>query len=241
MLIRRFILVSFFLVPLALQAQLKLGFTVGANYNMPAYKMSSPDTLTNTDEYRGMGAHFGLYGYYNLAGRDQNYGVQVEVLMSTRNHITYSESTEEVNSEIFYYRESHALQSMMYIDLPVHFRYNLIFKKGKFGDANNMGFFLGLQPSLLVSNKYDVDHTLLISVSGQETILRESDDKPTFEYKPFELGLSVGFQYEMQAGFRVGARFYRSLMSAADHKKLTINNQMAMVFIGFNFATIGGR
>jgi hypothetical protein len=222
-------------------AQLKLGFSAGGNYNMPSYKMSSQDTLTNTKEYRGAGANFGFYSYLNLAGRDQTYGVQAELLMSTRGHVTYSESTQEVNSDIFYYRESHALQNMMYADLPVHFRFNKVFKKGKFGDANLLGVFVGAQASFMLSAKYDVDHTYLTNVQGQETILRENSTKPTFEYKPFEIGVSAGFLYEMQSGFRVGVRFYRSFMSAADHERLTINHQMLMGFVGFNFATIGGR
>jgi len=227
----------------AASSQLKLGVNAGVNYNMPSYKMSSPDTLTNTNEYKGLGANFGLYGYYNLAGRDQTYGVQAELLITTRTHTTYSNSTQEVNDEIFYFNESHALQNMMYLDLPIHFRYNLVFKKGKFGDANLLGFFGGLQASYMLSAKYDVDHTTLVSVSGQETILRVNSNKPTFEYSPFEIGLSAGFLFEMQVGIRVGVRFYRSFMNAADHEpgKLTINHQMLMAFVGFNFATIGGR
>jgi hypothetical protein len=222
--------------------QLKLGFTAGANYNMPSYKMSSQDTLSNTNEYRGLGANFGLYGYLNLAGKDQTYGVQAELLVSTRTHTTYSQSTQEVNSEIFYFNESHALQNMMYADLPVHFRFNKVFKKGKFGDANLLGIFVGPQASFMLSAKYDVDHTSLVSVQGgQETILRENSKTPTFEYSPFEIGFSAGVLYEMQVGFRVGVRFYRSFMSAADHERLSINHQMLMGFVGFNFAKIGGR
>ncbi len=221
--------------------QLKLGFNAGVSYNMPSYKMSSQDTLTNTNEYRGLGANFGLYGYLNLAGKDQTYGVQAELLMSTRSHTTFSKANEEVNSEIFYYRESHALQSMMYFDLPVHFRFNKVFKKGKFGDANLLGFFVGPQASYMLSAKYDVDHTSLTSVQGQETILRENSNKPTFKYNEFEFGISGGLLFEMQAGFRIGARFYRSFMSAADHERLSINHQMLVAFVGFNFAKIGGR
>jgi hypothetical protein len=222
--------------------QLKLGFNAGVNYNMPSYKMSSQDTLTNTNEYRGLGANFGLYGYLNLAGKDQTFGVQGELLISTRSHTTYSQANEEVNNEIFYYRESHALQNMMYADLPVHFRFNKVFKKGKFGDANMLGIFVGPQASFMLSAKYDVDHTSLTSVQGgQETILRENSKTPTFKYSPFEVGLSAGVLYEMQVGFRVGVRFYRSFMSAADHERLSINHQMLMAFVGFNFAKIGGR
>ncbi len=222
-------------------AQFKMGFTTGANYNMPSYKMSSPDTLTNANEYRGAGFHAGLYSYLNLGGKQQMYGVQAEVLISTRNHVTYSDDKEIVTDQIFYYRESHALQKMMYADLPVHFRFNKVFKKGKFGDANMLGVFVGPQASLLITNKYDADHTFVTHVSGQETILRENTNRPTFDYNAFEMGLSAGVLFEMQVGLRVGVRYYRSFMSAADHDKLTIHNQMLMAFVGFNFATFGGR
>lgn len=223
-------------------AQFKMGFTVGANYNMPSYKMSSPDTLTNPNQYRGAGAHGGLYSYLNLAGRSQSFGIQQELMVSTRNHNTYSESKEVVNDDIFYYRESFASQSMIYFDIPVHFRFNKVFKKGKFGDANLLGVFVGAQTSILISRKYEVEHTYLTHVSGQETILRETNDKPDFTYVPFEWGLSTGVLYEMQNGLRLGVRYYRSFSTAAlSFSSLTIKNQMLMAFVGFNFLSVGGK
>lgn len=221
--------------------QLRLGFNVGMNYNMPAYKMSGQDTLTNVNEYRGVGMNLGVYSYLNLAGRKQTFGVQAELLVSTRNHTTYSHSTEEVNSEIFYFRESHALHNLVYLDLPVHLRFNKIFKKGRFGDANLLGMFAGLQASYLMYAKYDVDHTQLLNVSGQETISRENSSRPTFEYNPFEIGVSAGLMYEWQFGLRVGVRYYRSFVNLADHQRLKINHQMLMATVGYNIAKFGGR
>ena len=221
--------------------QLRLGFNTGLNYNMPAYKMSSQDTLTNTNEYRGVGMNVGVYSYLNLAGRKQTFGVQAELLVSTRNHTTYSQATEEINNEVFYFRESHALHNMVYVDLPVHLRINKIFKKGRFGDANLLGMFAGLQASYLMYAKYDVDHTQLLSVSGQETISRETTNRPTFAYNPFELGVSAGLMYEWQFGVRVGVRYYRSFVNLADHDRLKIKHQMILATVGYNLAKFGGR
>jgi len=235
--IRLVLLVGAVSLSTALFAQTKIGFTAGANYNKPAYSMSG-DSLTNPKDISSFGGHGGLYTYVNLAGKDMTFGVQSELLVSFRSHITKSLYSESVNDEIQYARESFAFQQMIYLDMPIHFRYNLIMQKGRFGDANMVSFLLGPQASFAIGKNYEVEHTYVTYLHDQPTILRQNSNKATFDYKPLEVGLSVGVQLELQAGFRTGFRYYRSFMNVADHDSLKIINQMMMLYIGFNVATI---
>lgn len=221
-------------------AQGKIGFTAGVNFNKPVYSMSG-DSLTNPGDIKSFGGHGGLYSYVNLAGKDMNYGLQSELLVSSRSHGTMSKDSSKVNDDINYYRESFAWQQMIYIDAPIHFRYNLILQKGRYGDANFLSFLVGPQFSFAVAKKYDVQHTFVTSLHDQETILREESNNATFTYKPLEIGLSAGIQLELKAGFRTGFRYYRALTNTADHESLKINNQMLMLYIGFNFASFGKK
>lgn len=218
-------------------AQVKLGFTMGANYNKPVYSMSG-DSLTNAQDIKSFGGHGGLYSYVNLAGKSMAFGLQSELLMSVRSHNTMTKDSSVANVNIRYNRESFARQQMLYLDLPIHFRYNLILQKGRFGDANMLSFLLGPQLSYAVGTSYSVENTLVTTIYNQQTILRDNSTRASFEYKPLEIGLSAGVQLELQLGLRAGFRYYRSFMNVADHESLKIVNQMMMLYVGYNFATI---
>ena len=220
-----------------LYGQTKIGFTAGLNYNKPAYKMSG-DSLTNATDISSFGGHGGLYTYVNLAGKSMTFGLQSELLVSSRSHNTMTKDSTAVHENIQFARESYAFQQMIYLDMPIHFRYNLILQKGRFGDANMLSFLLGPQASFALGKSYEVEHTYVTYLHDQATILRENSNNATFKYKPLEVGLSVGAQLELQSGFRTGFRYYRSFMNLADHETLTIHNQMMMLYIGYNFVTI---
>ena len=130
---------------------------------------------------------------------------------------------------------------MIYLDLPVHFRYNYVMQRGRFGDANMVSLIAGPQVSFAVGRAYEVEHTNSIILHDQATVLREKSNEATFKYKPLEVGISAGVQMELQVGFRAGFRFYRSFMNLADHDDLKIFNQMMMLYVGYNFATIKKR
>jgi hypothetical protein len=198
----------------------------------------SGDSLTNPKDISSFGGHGGFYSYVNLAGKSMMFGLQSELLVSSRSHNTSTKDSSSVNENIQFARESYAFQQMIYLDMPIHFRYNLILQKGRFGDANMLSFLLGPQASFALGKSYEVEHTSVTYLHDQPTILRENSNKATFNYKPLEVGLSVGVQLELQAGFRTGFRYYRSFMNLADHESLKINNQMMMLYIGYNFATI---
>lgn len=236
--IRTLLLSAFAGLSFGILAQTKIGFTAGMNYNMPAYSMSG-DSLGSAAKVSSLGGHGGLYSYVNLAGRDMTYGLQSELLVSSRSHGTMTTDSTSINEDIQYARESFAWQQMIYVDLPIHFRYNLILQKGKFGDANMLSFLVGPQASFALGKGYSVEHTYVTYLHDQPTILRENNSVATFKYKPLEIGLSAGVQMELQMGFRVGFRFYRSFMNLADHSSLKIFNQMMMLYVGFNIATIG--
>lgn len=221
-------------------AQVKIGFTAGANFNKPSYSMSG-DSLYKANEISSFGGHGGLYSYVNLAGKKLTFGLQSELLVSFRSHATQSKDSLSVHPDIKYYRESFAQQQMIYLDLPIHFRYNLIMQKGRFGDANMLSFLVGPQTSFALGRNYSVEHTYVTYLHDQPTILRENSNRATFKYKPLEIGISAGVQLELQAGFRAGFRYYRSFMSAAEHDSLKIVNQMMMLYVGYNFATINKK
>lgn len=235
--IRLLLLTGTFCLSSLLLGQTKIGFTVGANFNKPVYSMSG-DSLSNAKNISSFGGHGGLYTYTNLAGKSMTFGLQSELLVSSRSHNTSTRDSSSLNESIQFSRESFAFQQMIYLDLPIHFRYNLILQKGRFGDANMVSFLLGPQTSFAIGKKYEVEHTAVTYLHDQTTILRENSNKATFDYKPLEVGLSVGVQLELQAGFRTGFRYYRSFMNTADHASLKINNQMMMLYVGFNFVTI---
>lgn len=218
-------------------AQVKIGFTAGANFNIPVYTMSG-DSLSKDYKVNSFGGHGGLYTYLNLAGKKLTFGLQSELLVSFRSHATQSKDSLKVHTEIKYYRESFAYQQMIYLDLPIHFRYNLIMQKGRFGDANMLSFLVGPQTSFALGRDYSVEHTYVTYLYDQPTISREESNRATFNYKPLEIGISAGAQLELQTGFRAGLRYYRSFMSAADHDSLKIFNQMLMLYVGYNFASI---
>lgn len=218
--------------------QTKIGFTAGLNYNKPVYDMSG-DSLSSSNNISSFGGHGGLYTYVNLAGKNMTFGVQSELLVSSRSHNTSTRDSLNVNANLQFSRESYAFQQMIYLDMPVHFRYNLIFQKGRFGDANMVSFLLGPQASFAIGKGYEVEHTYVTYLHDQRTILRENLTKATFTYNPLEVGLSAGVQLELQAGFRTGFRYYRSFMNTAgEHDSLKIFNQMMMLYVGYNFATI---
>ena len=220
-------------------AQMKFGATFGANYNKPSYSMSSADTLTAPDTYQGSGVHGGLYYSYSFSGKEKPFGVQADLLFSTRQHHTSTSSFEEFDEDLTYARESFAEHKLVYFDLPIQFRYNLNFKKGKFGDKHVLSFLAGPQISFALSDKYEVEHTYILTSIDQRTIEQEVSNRKSYELAPFEFGLSVGVQFETSFGLRVGARYYRALTNmAADNDRLKINNQMVMAYIGFNFASI---
>ena len=228
------------MVAVSVSAQIKIGITAGANYNIPSYAMSG-DSLAGAGSVKSLGGHGGLHTYVNLAGKDMTYGVQVDLQASTRSHNTSTVQTTVVNPDINYYRESFAYQQMIYLDLPIQFRYNLILQKGRYGDANMLSFYAGPQASFALAKNYEVEHTFVTTLHGQQTIRRENSTEATFKYKPLEVGLSAGLQFELKVGFRVGFRYYRSFMNLADHESLKITNQMMMAYVGFNLATIEKR
>ena len=219
-------------------AQIRIGATAGANYNMPAYSMAKNDTLTNPSSYKSFGGHGGLYVSWSFLGKEKPIGVQSDVLISSRTHNTSTIGERVHDSLLNYDRESFAHHQLIYLDLPIHFRYNMNFQKGKFGDRNVLSFLLGAQTSLAISNKYEVEHTYTTSSLNQETIEREVLTKTPYDFVPFEIGLSAGVQFEMGNGFRCGGRYYRSFTNSALDDNLKINSQMLMVFVGYNFATI---
>ncbi len=219
------------------QVTAKFGFTAGGNLNMPSYSMSG-DSLSGSDKVSSLGGHGGFYSFVNLSGKSMAFGVQSELLFSARSHNTNSKETILAHQDITYYRESFAYQQMMYLDAPIHFRYNINFQKGRYGDVNSLSILAGPQASFAVGKAYSVEHTYVTTVLDQETILRETSDKATFKYKPFEVGLSAGLQFELQSGFRTGVRYYRSFMNLADHESLKIHNSMLLFYVGFNFATL---
>lgn len=219
------------------QVKAKYGFTMGANLNMPSYSMSG-DSLAGADKISSLGGHGGFYNYANLSGKNNTFGLQSEVLFSVRSHNTNSKETFVAHEEINYYRESFAFQQMMYVDAPIHFRYNINFQKGRYGDVNALSVLVGPQTSMAVGRKYSVEHTYVTTLLDQETIQRETSNKATFDYRPFEVGISAGLQLELDFGLRTGFRYYRSFMNVADHESLKIINQMMLFYVGYNFVTI---
>lgn len=238
MIFRIFLIVTLFFICSSHFAQIRIGATAGANYNMPVYSMAKNDSLTDPGSYKSFGGHGGLYVSWSFLGKEKPIGLQTDVLISSRTHNTSTFDNNVYDTLLSYNRESFAQHQLIYLDLPVHFRYNMNFQKGKFGDRNVLSFLLGPQASLAISNKYEVEHTYSITSLGQETIERDVSTKTPYSFAPFEIGMSAGVQYEMGNGFRCGGRYYRSFTSAALDDNLKIVNQMLMVYVGYNFTTI---
>lgn len=238
--IKALCLTASFMAIATLSAQVKIGATAGGNFNKPVYAMPG-DSISSPGDISSFGGHGGLYTYVNLDAKKLTYGVQSELLISTRSHGTSSSDSTSVHPDLSYSRESFAWQQMLYLDLPVHFRYNLVMQKGRFGDANMFSILAGPQVSFAVGRAYEVEHTYSTILHDQATITRETSNQATFKYRPLEVGLSTGIQMELQVGFRAGFRYYRSFMNLADHDDLKIFNQMMMLYVGYNFATIKKR
>lgn len=232
---RRILLICLFAFSFNAQSQLKFGLTVGGNYNLPAYSASG-DTLSGFSVENSMGFHGGIYSAYHI-GKDMMFSVQSELLFSTRSHNTYSSSEYLSHENISYFSESYARQNMMYVDMPIHFRYNYVMQKGRYGDANMASVMVGPQVGWALGSDYFNEQTNVITVQGQSTTTRRTTETANYKFVPLDYGISAGLQMEFQMGLRFGARFYRAFSSASDNdpSDLKINNQMLLFFVGFNF------
>ena len=224
------LLLSFSIVSISAFTQMKFGVKGGVNYTFPTYKVSA-DSI-DKPKTGGIGPVFGMFMDIEIS---DGLIFQAELLGSFRYYNSTVDDLYE-DKDVSILRQDYGYHKLMYLEIPLLFKYNHRLNTGKYGRDNYLGFYAGPLLGLKLLSSYVGERTITYEGYGQTSVNASKDDlESDIEYKAFDLGISAGVMFEMEKGFRMGLRFNRSLAAVNSNDAFSINHNLLQFTMGWNF------
>lgn len=202
---------------------LKFGALAGGNFNSISQSVDPEPDGYEYDGFNGFGFHLGAFGEYALS---ESLGLRAELQFQQRGlKDEFDETVEIFGVETTSKGESTSTDTFLAIPILASI---------KVGDT----FSIHAGPSLgfLLGSKQTFESE--VTIAG-ETTSTSGDDDSTEGRNGFELGLSIGGEYNLNQNMGIGFRYTRGLTDISDETEangVTVKNNYNVVQLYFAYA-----
>lgn len=209
-------------------SQIRLGAHFGSSLNLTNIS-SSPASDLSGIEVSGFGHHGGVFVEYQI---DKEFTVMGELNVNGKSYNSVLNETEQRGTQI-YTVENYTYANPIYVETPILAKYNLVFRKGKYGQPNNLGLYAGAVVGFQFMQNYKSETTFITTVLNQTTVERFTSEDVAHDIQPLDVSLALGAAFDFGFGLRAGLRAQLAFMDASASEEITIKNHQVMVSLGY--------